>query len=87
MTEPFLSVIMPVFNTEQYVKKAILSILNQSYKNLEFIIIDDGSTDNSLHVIESIVDDRIKLIKNGINRGQIYKSGATISRWGLYSSI
>jgi len=72
MTEPLLSVIMPVYNAERYVKQAIFSILDQSYKNLEFIIIDDGSTDKSLQVIESIRDDRIKLVKSGTNKGQIY---------------
>lgn len=63
---------MPVYNADRYVKLAINSILNQSYTNLELIIIEDGSSDDSLQIIESIVDDRIRLIKNGTNRGQIY---------------
>ena len=47
MNEEKISIIVPVFNTEKYVKKSISSILNQSYKNIELIIINDGSTDNS----------------------------------------
>ena len=42
-----ISIIIPVYNTEKYVEKSINSILNQSYKNIELIIINDGSTDNS----------------------------------------
>ena len=63
---------MPVYNAERYVKDAVASILNQTYRNLELIIIEDGSTDNSIQELESIKDDRIKLVKNGVNRGQIY---------------
>ena len=72
MSDPLLSVIMPVYNAETYVKDAVTSILNQTYKNLELIIIEDGSTDNSLQILESIKDNKILLVKNGINRGQIY---------------
>ena len=42
-----ISVIVPVYNTEKYIEKCVMSILNQTYKNLEIILIDDGSTDNS----------------------------------------
>ncbi|NMB70461.1 glycosyltransferase [candidate division WWE3 bacterium] len=62
--QPFVSVVMPVYNTEKYLKIAIESILNQTYKNYEFIIIDDASTDSSIQIIESYVDPRIKIIKN-----------------------
>jgi len=63
---------MPVYNAERYVKDAVASILNQTYRNLELIIIEDGSADNSLQKLESIKDDRIILVKNDVNRGQIY---------------
>lgn len=65
-----VSVIMSNYNTpEDYLKSAIESILNQSYQNFEFIIIDDCSTDNSLQIIESYSDKRIKIIKNEQNLG------------------
>jgi glycosyltransferase involved in cell wall biosynthesis len=59
-----ISVYMPVYNSEKYIKEAIDSVLNQSFKEFEFIIVDDGSSDNSLDIIESYSDSRIKLIKN-----------------------
>ena len=45
-----VSIIIPVYNVEKYLEKCLDSIINQSYKNLEIIIIDDGSTDNSLEI-------------------------------------
>ncbi len=65
-----ISVIMSNYNTpEEFLRPAIESILNQTYQNFEFIIIDDCSTDNSLSIIESYSDKRIKIIKNEINLG------------------
>ena len=64
-----ISVVMPVFNGEKYLKESILSILNQTYKDFEFIIIDDGSQDDSLSIINSFNDSRIKVIRNHHNLG------------------
>ncbi len=65
-----VSVIMTNYNTpEEYLRQAIDSILNQTYSNLEFIIVDDCSTDNSLSVIESYEDKRIIILKNSKNIG------------------
>lgn len=65
-----ISVVMSNYNThEEYLRPAIESILNQTYRNFEFIIIDDCSTDNSLQIIESYSDKRIKIIKNEQNLG------------------
>lgn len=69
---PKISVIMPVYNTqEEYLRESIESILNQTYKDFEFIIIDDGSTNNAAEVILSYPDERIKYFKNEINLGII----------------
>ena len=64
-----ISVIMPVYNTEKYVWEAIESILNQSFKDFEFIIVDDCSRDNSYKICEeySKKDNRIKLFRNKEN--------------------
>lgn len=59
---PKISVIMSVYNGEEYLHEAIDSILNQTFKNFEFIIINDGSIDNSDEIIKSYIDSRIILI-------------------------
>ena len=50
MKEKKVSIIVPIYNMEKYLKKCIESILNQEYKNFELLLIDDGSTDNSLKI-------------------------------------
>lgn len=60
---------MSVFNDEAYVRDSLESILNQSYSNFEFIIINDGSSDNTQKILEEYSDPRIILIKNDLNIG------------------
>ena len=66
-----ISVIVPFFNTERYLSQCIKSIINQSYRNLEIILINDGSTDKSLSVCQKFQkkDKRIKIINNLDNLG------------------
>jgi len=68
---PTVSVVMPVYNSDKFLPLAIESIINQTFTNFEFIIIDDGSTDLSLKIIKkySLRDGRIKLRKNITNLG------------------
>ncbi|MDI6785868.1 MAG: glycosyltransferase [bacterium] len=66
---PKVSVVMAVFNEEQNISRAMDSILSQTYKDFEFIIINDGSTDNTLKIIREYRDNRIKLIDKGYNSG------------------
>lgn len=63
---PKLSVIVPVYNVEKYLKKCLDSILNQTYKNLEIICVYDDSNDSTVEIAKEYVqkDSRIKLIKN-----------------------
>jgi glycosyltransferase involved in cell wall biosynthesis len=64
MTPPInFSVIIPLFNKRESVYKTIMSVLNQTYPFFEVIIVDDGSTDGSREVVETIVDNRIRLIR------------------------
>ena len=60
---PLVTVLMPVYNAQSYLKEAIDSILNQSHTDFEFLIVDDGSTDESVNIINSYSDSRIRLIK------------------------
>ena len=71
MSSPKVSVLMPNYNCESYLPEAIESILNQSFTDFEFIIIDDGSTDNSWKIIQSYAkkDKRIVAVKNNKNLG------------------
>lgn len=65
-----ISIITPVYNTEKYIRECIESVLSQSYKNWELILVDDCSTDSSVAIInEYMYDNRIKLQKNTINSG------------------
>jgi len=61
---------MPVYNGVKHLDEAIKSILNQTFKNFEFIIIDDGSTDDSVKIIKSYNDNRIRYFENNENLGQ-----------------
>lgn len=68
----FFSIIIPVYNAEKYVEKCINSVANQTFTDIEIIVIDDGSTDNSLKIIKemSLKDERIKIISQA-NSGQV----------------
>jgi glycosyltransferase involved in cell wall biosynthesis/GT2 family glycosyltransferase len=69
MTVPRVSVLMPVYNGERFLREAIDSILGQTFHNFELIIVDDGSTDFSAACIASYHDTRIILVKNVVNQG------------------
>ncbi|MDD2465989.1 MAG: glycosyltransferase [Desulfobulbus sp.] len=74
--EPLVTVIMPVYNAGEYLRDAVLSIIDQTYRNLEILVIDDGSTDHCIDTISDIHDDRITIIRQenagraaALNRG------------------
>lgn len=71
MRNNFISVIVPIYNVEKYLKKCIESIINQTYKDLEIILVDDGSTDDSGKICDEYAskDTRIKVIHK-VNGGQ-----------------
>ena len=67
--EPLLSICIPAYNNAAYIKDTIDSILSQTYKNLELVIVDDKSKDDTVAVIKSIPDERIRLYENEKNLG------------------
>lgn len=69
MVGPRLTVLMPVYNAEPFLREAINSILEQSFRPFEFLIIDDGSTDRSAEIVASYRDPRIRFVRNRRNIG------------------
>ena len=69
MNPPLVTVIMPVYNAAAFLRESIDSILNQTFKDFEFFIIDDASTDESLRIINEYSDNRISVLQKEINTG------------------
>lgn len=69
MIDNLVSIIMPSWNTGEFITESIRSVLNQTYTNWELIIIDDCSSDDTDQIVESINDERIKYLKNEKNCG------------------
>ena len=70
MKEPLISIIVPIYRVEEYLDKCLSSIINQTYKNLEIILVNDGSDDNSIKIAKKYAkkDERIKIIEED-NKG------------------
>ncbi len=88
MNEPRVTVLMPAYNAEKYIAEAIQSILDQTYSNFEFLIINDGSTDRTSTIIKGFDDPRIRLLEqsregicNTLNRGLRKAKGFYIARF------
>lgn len=64
-----ISIIIPVYNLEDYIKKCLDSVFAQTYKNIEVIIVNDYSTDKSIDIINNYKDDRLKIINHDTNKG------------------
>lgn len=84
--DPKISIIVPVYNTEKYIERTIISIINQTYKNIEIIIVDDGSTDDSWDKINRIAtsDDRIITIhqsNNGVTSARLNGVKNSTGEW------
>lgn len=69
MEEVLVSIAIPCYNTEKYLRMAIQSVLNQSYKNWELLILDDGSTDKTVEIAKEFMDERITIVCDGKNKG------------------
>lgn len=66
---PLVSVVVPIYNVEEYIEKCVDSILNQTYDNLEVILVNDGSTDNSRNIIDKYLTDNRCVIIDKVNGG------------------
>ena len=62
LTDPLVSIVVPAYNVEKYIKKCVDSLLNQTYENIEIIIVNDGSTDNTSKIIRNNFFDEQKVI-------------------------
>lgn len=76
--KPLVSVIMPAYNGEKYIREAIESVLSQTYERFELIIVDDASLDSTLSIIQEFKDKRVSLLLNSENRGIAYSTNLGI---------
>jgi len=72
MPQPAVSILLPVYNSEKYLRRAIDSLVNQTFTDFELLILNDGSSDRSEQIIQSYIDSRIVYVKNEVNKGLIY---------------
>ena len=90
ISNPLITVIISIYNSEKTIKAAIRSVQNQSFRDIEILLIDDCSKDNSLSIIKQLQleDLRIRIIKNKINRGPLFsKSIAALNSRGKYTIL
>jgi glycosyltransferase involved in cell wall biosynthesis len=85
----FVSVILPVFNGSQFIEEAITSILEQTHEHFEIIILDDGSTDETLTLVSRLKDSRISVYTESDNKGIVYQlnKGLTLSRGDMIARM
>ncbi|MGB5419654.1 glycosyltransferase family 2 protein [Algibacter sp.] len=84
---PFFSVIIPLYNKEGYIESTLNSVLKQSFKDFEIIIIDDGSTDKSLEIISKFEDDRLTLFKQKNSGASVARNNGIEKAKGKYISL
>lgn len=88
MNNDLISIIIPTYNRKKSIVKSIKSILNQTYSNIEVIVVDDASTDNTKDVIKKIKDKRLKYYKLRTNHGACYARNYGVSKAnGTYVSF
>ena len=69
MKKPLVSVCIPAYNSAIYIKKTMESVLSQKYENIELVVVDDCSRDNTVEVVRSVDDPRVRLVQNTDNLG------------------
>ena len=78
---PFVSIVIPTYNRARFLGRSVRSVLNQTYKNFEVIVVDDASTDDTAEIIKTFKDDRIRYIRHDANAG-----GAAARNTGIKAS-
>ena len=81
---PSFSVVIPLFNKARYIRRAVDSVLNQTLKNLELIVVDDGSTDNSFERLTGITDSRLRVHRQqntGVGAARSFGMSLAGARW------
>ena len=63
MKEPFFSVVVPLYNKETCIRETLEGILAQRYRHFEIVVVDDGSTDNSVEVVQSLHSNQIRIVR------------------------
>jgi succinoglycan biosynthesis protein ExoO len=76
--KPKVSIIIPAYNTSKYIARAIESALNQTEQNIEVLVVDDASTDNTAEVVNNFTDSRLQLLVNESNKGPSYSRNLAI---------
>lgn len=85
---PTVSVIIPSYNHEKYVRQCIQSVLDQTFQDFEIVITDDGSTDRTVDIIESFNDSRITFFKHNVNKGaSIAANNCILNSQGKYIAM
>jgi len=90
ISSPLITVIISIYNSEKTIKAAIRSVQNQNFRDIEILLIDDCSKDNSLSIIKKLQleDLRIRIIKNKVNRGPLFsKSIAALNSRGKFTIL
>lgn len=78
--KPLVSVVVPTHNVEKYIKDCLLSVINQTYHELDIVIVDDFSSDNTVEIIKSLNDSRIRIFRNNKNKGAAFSRNLGIEK-------
>ena len=79
MNNPFFSIVLAVYNGEDYIEESIKSVLNQTYKNFELIIVDDCSTDKTAHILKKYENiENVRIFRNKLNRERSFSRNYAI---------
>ena len=86
-TDPLVTVIIPVYNADPYLRTALDSVLDQTYENLQIIIVDDGSTDNGMDTINGVLDHRVTIFRQANSGKSIAMNLALRQAKGKYYAV